>query len=157
MTKEIWTDAREALLLKLWQAGVSARDIAEKIGAGLTRNAVLGKVHRLRKNRNVKDPKKREATKPPKALRSGANYEPSKSKVRAKDVKPKQNHWDDLTPDTPGLILIETIRRDQCQWPLNNALHGVYYFCGAKREPRRPYCKEHCEISYVKQENKNAL
>ena len=41
-----WTDERVELLKKLWADGLSASQIAAELG-GITRNAVIGKVHRL--------------------------------------------------------------------------------------------------------------
>ena len=41
-----WTDERVGTLKKLWLEGLSASQIAKQLG-GVTRNAVIGKVHRL--------------------------------------------------------------------------------------------------------------
>ena len=43
-----WTDERVELLKKLWMEGLSASQIAAVLGEGVTRNAVIGKVHRLK-------------------------------------------------------------------------------------------------------------
>ena len=43
-----WTDERVELLKKLWMEGLSASQIAGILGEGVTRNAVIGKVHRLK-------------------------------------------------------------------------------------------------------------
>jgi hypothetical protein len=42
-----WNEPRMELLTRLWLAGETARTIAEKLGEGVTRNAVIGKAHRL--------------------------------------------------------------------------------------------------------------
>src|SRR4051795_7024894 len=42
-----WTDERVELLRKLWSDGLSASQIAAQLG-GVSRNAVIGKVHRLK-------------------------------------------------------------------------------------------------------------
>jgi GcrA cell cycle regulator len=42
-----WTDERVELLRKLWAEGLSASQIAAQLG-GVSRNAVIGKVHRLK-------------------------------------------------------------------------------------------------------------
>ena len=42
-----WTEERVALLARLWQEGFSARQIAERLGEEVTRNAVIGKANRL--------------------------------------------------------------------------------------------------------------
>ena len=42
-----WDEVRTELLKRLWVAGETARTIAEALGGGVTRNAVIGKAHRL--------------------------------------------------------------------------------------------------------------
>ena len=42
-----WDKPRMEVLTRLWLAGETARMIAEKLGGGVTRNAVIGKAHRL--------------------------------------------------------------------------------------------------------------
>src|SRR4026209_1674872 len=50
-----WTDERVELLKKLWADGLSASQIAAELG-GITRNAVIGKVHRLGLSGRAKSP-----------------------------------------------------------------------------------------------------
>jgi GcrA cell cycle regulator len=42
-----WDEPQTELLTRLWLAGKTARTIAEKLGGGVTRTAVIGKAHRL--------------------------------------------------------------------------------------------------------------
>ena len=49
-----WTDERVELLRKLWAEGLSASQIAHELANGITRNAVIGKVHRLGMSGRVK-------------------------------------------------------------------------------------------------------
>src|SRR5690348_1076323 len=51
----MWTDERVELLKKLWTDGLSASQIAAELG-GITRNAVIGKVHRLGLSGRAKSP-----------------------------------------------------------------------------------------------------
>jgi GcrA cell cycle regulator len=51
-----WTDERVELLKKLWNQGLSASQIAAELGGGVTRNAVIGKVHRLGLSGRAKAP-----------------------------------------------------------------------------------------------------
>src|ERR1700737_1309177 len=52
---QTWTDERVELLKKLWGDGLSASQIAGELG-GITRNAVIGKVHRLGLSGRAKAP-----------------------------------------------------------------------------------------------------
>ena len=49
-----WTEERVELLKKLWMEGLSASQIAAELGDGVTRNAVIGKVHRLKLSARAK-------------------------------------------------------------------------------------------------------
>ncbi|MDO9490337.1 MAG: GcrA family cell cycle regulator, partial [Sphingomonadaceae bacterium] len=42
-----WTDERIDQLKQLWEKGLTASQIAEKLAGGISRNAVIGKAHRL--------------------------------------------------------------------------------------------------------------
>ncbi len=54
-----WTDERVELLKKLWSEGLSASQIAGRLGSGVTRNAVIGKVHRLNLSGRAQQPRLR--------------------------------------------------------------------------------------------------
>ncbi|MDO8353313.1 MAG: GcrA family cell cycle regulator, partial [Aestuariivirga sp.] len=59
-----WTDERVELLKKLWTEGHSASQIAARLGMGVTRNAVIGKVHRLNLSGRVTQPRSTEPRAP---------------------------------------------------------------------------------------------
>ena len=63
-----WTDERVETLKKLWMEGLSASQIAGELGEGVTRNAVIGKVHRLKLSARAKPtnsaPRARPAARP---------------------------------------------------------------------------------------------
>lgn len=50
-----WTSEKVDSLVRLWSQGLSARQIADKLG-GVTRNAVIGKAHRLNLQRGAPGP-----------------------------------------------------------------------------------------------------
>ena len=52
--KNIWTEERQKKLVKLWNKGASAREIADRLGGGITRNAVIGKANRMGLSQQVK-------------------------------------------------------------------------------------------------------
>lgn len=69
--------------------------------------------------------------------------------VSVKPTKMKKTKWDDVDPKTPGLVRMTDLKKGMCKWPLNNALQGEFYFCGAQTEVDKPYCKEHHVIAYA--------
>lgn len=142
-----WTDAHVELLTILWSEGKSGHECATIIGCGLTRNAVIGKVHRLKlpkrlsqspyANEHVRHiPKPRQPrVRKPKALKFGVvrkmpEFEP--------DPVPAIGAWEPL-PGTVPVPLID-LSGDACRWPIGEPLVG---FCGCRAMEGRPYCAAH--------------
>ena len=74
-----WTDERVELLKKLWSEGLSASQIAGRLGMGVTRNAVIGKVHRLNLSGRAQQPRSTAAPGTPQA----AGTEPARPAAMA--------------------------------------------------------------------------
>ena len=140
-----WTPKTIATLSRMAREGANAAQIAAALGNGLTRNAVLGKIHRMRANG--------------KALPMGAAHAPLKPKAKPMP-KPKPapvaltprpvalSFYDTVDPKTPGLLRMMDLQPNDCRWPLKAALQGEYYFCGAQVAPDRPYCPAHVALAY---------
>ena len=162
-----WTPKALATLARMLRAGNSSSQIAKAMN-NVTRNAVLGKIHRLRKA-GVHLPTKSTQGSPkarPKA--------PLKAAAEPKARLPKRQHaigsfgagrrpatevlprpvattpHDAIDPQTPGLLRMMDLQRHHCRWPLNNAAGGEYYFCGDPKAPGRPYCSAHAAAAYCK-------
>lgn len=130
-----WTDERVALLKKLWGEGKTAAEIATTLG-GVTRNAVIGKAHRLKlsnrmspiqANKKVKAPAN--TSKPPAA--------PPK-RARKKDV---------VIPKGKGLKLMD-LAPNMCRWPSGDPQEENFGFCGERGVPGLPYCEDHARVAY---------
>ena len=94
-----WTDDRVETLKKMWGEGQSASQIAKELG-GVTRNAVIGKVHRLGlSNRTGSPPPAKEAAKP----KPAAAKEASKPKAPAKEEPAPEPRTESATPPKPSL------------------------------------------------------
>ncbi|RMF18043.1 MAG: global cell cycle regulator GcrA-like protein [Alphaproteobacteria bacterium] len=123
-----WTEDNIEKLKKLWEKGLSASQIAEKLGDGISRNAVIGKVHRLGlKSRPspVKAPRKAAETKTGRAHKPRAR----------KKTEDKRVHLLDLT-------------ERMCKWPIGHPGEPDFHFCGKPSQPGLPYCAEHCSEAY---------
>jgi GcrA cell cycle regulator len=82
-----WDELQTELLTRLWLAGKTTRTIAEKLGGGVTRNAVIGKAHRLGltgKQGSKSAALKRTRTAPPKTSNQQPERKP-KPKNRARE------------------------------------------------------------------------
>ena len=152
-----WTDERVELLKKLWADGLSGAQIATEMG-GMTRNAVIGKVHRL-------------------GL-SGRSVQPSERKPRVR--KPRTPKTFSRSPWSPGAFIFAAshdsvvepelieIPLDQrktllkltektCRWPVGVPGDAEFFFCGGASDNlhQRPYCSFHSRIGYQPQRDRS--
>lgn len=161
-----WTDERVELLKKLWSEGLSASQIAAQLG-GVSRNAVIGKVHRLKLSSRGRStpaparPKKaapapagqaKIMTKPaptPRpvttsigatALQAQFDAEPFERPV----MRPLNNV---VVPISRRLQLIQLNERT-CKWPNGDPLSEEFHFCGNEAGESGPYCTYHARIAF---------
>jgi GcrA cell cycle regulator len=144
-----WTDERVELLKKLWADGLSASQIAAELG-GITRNAVIGKVHRLGLSGRAKSPSSGvpRARKP----RSSGLLRVSRPSMRGNtalaydcDAEPEPELID--IPFEQRKTLLELTEKT-CRWPIGDPSGGEFYFCGGETATDLPYCIHHAHIAY---------
>lgn len=144
-----WTEERVALLKKLWTDGLSASQIAHKIG-GVTRNAVIGKVHRLGLSgrgapARVSTARIRTAEAVPQRATVGMNrpVPPPQPEEIAHPVVPEEPILSD-EERTSVLHLTE----QTCKWPIGDPGTTDFHFCGARTKIGSPYCATHAAMAY---------
>lgn len=133
-----WTREREIILERLWKEGLSASQIARKMGQGISRNAVIGKVTRMGLASTARPAKVYKRRKHLTITRTPAK------RVAAKKPKPKP-----LPPQpkpVTGGIPFEDLTNTTCKWPITDSL--PHRFCGCKCAPDKPYCDEHAKHAY---------
>ena len=159
--KGIWSEDRVETLKKLWEQGLSASQIATQLGMGVTRNAVIGKVHRLRLSGRATAPrstaprsarKTREPSVPgrsPSMPTAGANalkpnmyYAPRPMAL----PEPKPMRLVDNAKD--GRITILHLSDRTCKWPIGDPMKEDFCFCGHGPRDGSPYCEYHARIAY---------
>jgi len=150
-----WDRNTIAKLRRYWREGLSAAQIAQALGKGLTRNAVLGQVKRMR-DRGADMNLRVAAHPPPEALVPVAPVaaEDTRRAPITAPVVPVETTYDHVAPTHPGLLRIMDLQPHHCRWPLNNALGGDFYFCGARTSGAKPYCETHRAVAYVAPMNK---
>jgi len=161
-----WTDERVELLKKLWGDGLSASQIAAELG-GVTRNAVIGKVHRLgmsgrgkanaaaaqRPRKTTRAPSAPTVVETPPASRPGlvlapvppaaaAEPEPAEPEAPAPAAAPEVN-----LPQSERVTIME-LRESMCRWPLGDPTNPDFRFCGARSITGLPYCSHHATVAY---------
>lgn len=135
-----WTDSRVATLKKLWSEGKTAAEIASELG-GVTRNAVIGKAHRLklsgRGGANIQTPKKvkKKAVQARKPKPANVNIAPQKKTILKSDSERERIPLIDMAPN-------------QCKWPIGDPKTADFGFCGDRKVPGIPYCIEHAQVAY---------
>jgi len=131
-----WTTEREEKLKELWKKGHTASQIATLIG-GTTRNAVIGKAHRL--NLEARAASKKSASKTNTENNSAPENKKQKlgRKARFKALLLDKN----FEPENPKQL--EELTDQTCRWPIGHPYEEKFYFCGRKSIDKFPYCKLH--------------
>jgi GcrA cell cycle regulator len=138
----MWTDEKVATLKKLWLEGLSAREVAGQLG-GVTRNAVIGKVHRLglsARGAGASQPRRTRPAHPVKPRRAT----PGRPWPKPPGPAAPRVSFVEAPPDGPGLIACMTeLRGPVCKWPIGDPLAPGFTFCGRRVEGAGPYCPGH--------------
>jgi len=143
-----WTEDRVEKLAKLWASGLSASQVAKELG-GVTRNAVIGKVHRLGLSGRAKPsrPAKRATAKRTAAPRTRAvAATPRAPKTPAAPARPVPMEAKQMDDGAYANIL--TVTEDMCKWPLGDPSSADFRFCGRGADKGEPYCKAHAQLAY---------
>lgn len=160
-----WTDERIELLKKLWSDGLSASQIAAELG-GVTRNAVIGKVHRLGLSGRVKSsgsaaprarkPAQRPAQGGPTRVIGTPSFTAVRGNVALKAVALAE---EDLAPYVAAEIeevvvpmsrrvSIMELKEGVCRWPMGDPMAEDFVYCGADCKTGAVYCGHHSTVAY---------
>ena len=136
-----WTEEKVAKLKELWGKGNTASQIAEIIG-GISRNAVIGKAHRLNLSAKIKT---RTAT-------STQNFNSSTNQKNIRSGRGRKNKFKsliiekDFEPENPKQL--EELDENSCKWPIGHPDEKSFYFCGRSSLKDFSYCKLHLLYAY---------
>lgn len=170
-----WTDERVELLKKLWLEGLSASQIAGVLGEGVTRNAVIGKVHRLKLSGRAKPassaPRARSTVRPGRRVaapssagRSGGLGGMMKQRsmssapmhgANALKISEEFETEAYVAPQVAELFIpveqrlsLLQLSEHTCKWPIGDPLSPEFYFCGQHSNEGKPYCEFHSRRAY---------
>jgi len=147
-----WTEDKVNKLKELWGKGNTASQIAEIIG-GISRNAVIGKAHRLNLSAKIKT----------RAATSNKNFEDTLEEKNSKTRRGRRSKFKsliiekDFEPENPKHL--EELDENSCKWPIGHPNEKSFYFCGRSSLKDFSYCKLHLLYAYQpkgkKEENDN--
>lgn len=172
-----WTEERIAALKSLWEEGLSASQIAARLG-GVTRNAVIGKVHRLglsgrpsplRAEAARTEAKAATAAAAPQAPRPAP--QPTLTVVRPAPVQARPAAPIEAVAAVPApapvvvaapqavakpvavvpsgnRVSLLNITDRMCKWPLGHPGEPDFHFCGDRSLTGQPYCQTHASMAY---------
>lgn len=158
-----WTEERVEALRKLWAEGLSASQIAAQLG-GVSRNAVIGKVHRLKlssRGRATSAPARQKKPAQPTTTKVPARpvvpARPSNLTIGANalqaqfDVQPLARQMprpvENVVPISRHLQLVQ-LNEHTCKWPNGDPLAEDFHFCGNESMESGPYCRFHARIAF---------
>ena len=135
-----WNEEKVAKLKELWGKGNTASQIAEIIG-GLSRNAVIGKAHRLNLSSKIKT-----------RVSSNQNFQNDINENITKQKKGRKSRFQsliiekDFEPENPKKL--EELDDSSCKWPIGHPEEQSFYFCGRSSLKDFSYCKLHLLYAY---------
>ncbi len=150
-----WTDERVELLKKLWTEGLSASQIAGRLGI-VTRNAVIGKVHRLglsgrATTSRMKNNRPRPREVLAKRLSKPRFVQGGNTALRAlyqSDAEPYVAPFEEVVIPLAQRKTIETLGETSCRWPIGDPQEADFHFCGHAKITGLPYCEVHARRAF---------
>ncbi len=136
-----WNDEKVEKLKELWGKGSTASQIAEIIG-GISRNAVIGKAHRLNLSSKIKT----------RNTSSSQNFDNSSEENSSKQKRGRKSKFQsliiekDFEPENPKKL--EELDESSCKWPIGHPEEQSFYFCGRSSLKDFSYCKLHLLYAY---------
>tara|TARA_B110000444_G_C18525040_1_gene448450 strand:+ start:27 stop:524 length:498 start_codon:yes stop_codon:yes gene_type:complete len=145
-----WNEEKISKLKELWGKGSTASQIAEIIG-GISRNAVIGKAHRLNLSSKIKT----------KNATSSQSFDRNLEEQNSKQRQVRKSRFKslliekDFEPENPKKL--EELDESSCKWPIGHPEEKTFYFCGRSSLKDFSYCKLHLLYAYQPKGKKEEL
>ena len=144
-----WNESNVARLRDLWDQGLPTAQIGKLLG--FTKNAVVGKAHRIGLERRP-SPIRRTAVKPDRKkakspITPKLNFEKPEINKEKNQTNERPKLEEGFQPTVKNILNNNTLRG--CEWPEGHPDESDFKFCGKERFEDKPYCLDHCEVAYV--------
>ena len=156
-----WTDERIEALKHHWMEGKSASQIAGLLGHGLSRNAVIGKVHRLGLAGRAKSPGLASSRPRPSATASHRAAAPRLAAAQPRItrgatalaiapealIEAEPEAFESVVVPMSLRVTIVELKEAMCRWPLGDPASSEFRYCGSPAASG-PYCAYHGSLAY---------
>lgn len=162
-----WTDEMVDQLREMWKQGLTTGEIGKRLG--VSKNSIVGKVHRLGLSGRPSPIKKKDAPETPapkKASNETAAKNDKPKNEKAPVAKPEKNVAKPIEneikfeekaefemssrPQHSGKTSLTDLDNHTCRWPIGDPKDDNFHFCGKKVRIGQTYCDEHAAVAYVK-------
>ena len=139
-----WNEDNVSRLKELWDQGLPTAQIGKLLG--FTKNAVVGKAHRIGLERRP-SPIRRTAVKPDRK-KARSPIMPKLNFEKANEVS--EGNYSEVKMYQPKIKnVLSTSSKRGCEWPMGHPDENEFHFCNKERFDEKPYCLEHCAVAYV--------
>lgn len=155
-----WTADRMKVLSKLWHDGLSASQVAARIG-GCSRNAVISKLHRMGLTGRPQDINRHRQggyarTSAVRKMRAANSNKPSGASVSAFNpastpivpADPYISQYEEIDVPVRERKKLVDLEEDDCRWPIGDPRDSEFHFCNGKRVLGASYCEHHARVAY---------
>ena len=142
-----WTPEKVEKLKELWGKGSTANEIAQILG-GVTRNAVIGKAHRLNLSGKIQ-------TKKSSSLATNNNESKTSRRTLRRGKFKSLIIEKDFEPENPKQL--EELDENSCKWPIGHPNENDFYFCGRASLKDFSYCKLHLLYAFQPKNRKEDI
>ncbi len=149
-----WTEDRVETLKKLWTEGLSASQIAKEMGEGVTRNAIIGKVHRLKLSGRAtpsRPPRPRAKPAPKPRITTSTPRTSTTTPVVSRETPVAPPPLEPTPLPSGEFATVLTLTNHICKWPIGDPTDQNFRFCGRKSKANSPYCDAHATQAYQPQ------
>ncbi len=152
-----WTDEMVEGLKKMWKQGLTTNEIAKKLG--VSKNSIVGKVHRLNLTARPSPIKKKESSSSNKSSETTVveSVEENVAVIAKSPKKTSDTVVRDIMPSgfeksagSSACLKLTELDNHTCRWPIGDPKDDNFCFCGKKVRSGQTYCEEHAALAYVK-------